>query len=890
MAQAANDACRQQRAWSLDLEQYAKTLGCLLARGRGIHLPLPHDIVHMAAQCDPNLWEALCSQPVFRELAPPAHIAPTANFAMPGQHQAPVIEEIRIDVTQVVLGELRELIGTSNALDIDVPLMDAGLDSFAATELTFRLRSITGAEVSPTLVFEHPTVRSMAAHLSGTASEPQPMITSEVALVDSLVQGIALLGVAGRWPGSCHDVTALCPLMSAAGDAIGEVPSARWTLSAEVDAAMLSKEQVAAVQYGGFLAGADCFDNRSFGVSPAEAEAIDPQQRLLLQTGYTSLHMCGLHRVTLMKQPIGVAVGISKNDFQLLANLDKLFATGGTYLGAGSDVGMAPRRLAYVLGLNGPAFALQTACSSALVALDVAHRYHDPDKWSVSSVHMVLTPPFWAADMGGMHSITGRSYVFDARANGFARSEACISMALLPQHAALVLQATVTRQDGKGASLTAPNGLAQRLLLRAALADVAIGELAMMEAAANGSPLGDPIEIGAVTSVVPSILHVANGKGSMAHSEPSSGHSSLALLGGKLRAAQASANGQLRVLSSPVTQANQAGHLLTMQHAPLLAGKCLGTVSSFGYSGTIANAVLRLMSTVPDGRLRGVRPPHAQKAPFPWRTRQHPFLQCALSYTDGATSFRSSTSREWCAPITDHVIQGQLLFPATAHLEMGCAASRYVCLHSIAGALSRVYFMQPLVVDVFERVVECRVADGRFEVSSGELSTTTTLVDAKTHSSGLLERCETIARWTHDHADIYGRHSEHCVDLLAYYNTMDAHGANFGPSYRRLQGAWHQNHFCVGRLHMRTLQQGTAVHPADLDAGVSMRPILWSGSSSMPFSVDNVEFQAISLDKTLWTVRFLRMCAQYRPPATDIASFSCADDGAHWTRDCVRAA
>ena len=97
---------------------------------------------------------------------------------------------------------------------------------------------------------------------------------------------------------------------------------------------------------------------------------------------------------------------------------------------------MAPRRLAYVLGLQGPAFTLHTACSSSLVALDVANRYSDKvPEWSVSGVHMVLTPPFGAAHSGGMHSLQGRSCVFDVRADGFARSEACVTVTLQPDEA-----------------------------------------------------------------------------------------------------------------------------------------------------------------------------------------------------------------------------------------------------------------------------------------------------------------------------------------------------------------------------------------------------------------------------------------------------------------------
>ena len=141
-----------------------------------------------------------------------------------------------------------------------------------------------------------------------------------------------------------------------------------------------------------------------------------------------------------------------------------------------------------------------------------------------------------------MHSLSGRSCVFDARADGFARSEASVSLTLLPLEARLTLQGSATRQDGKSASLSAPNGQAQRRLLQATLNDAGSRVLDVVEAAANGSPLGDPIEVGSVNAVLPSsMLLVANAKGSVAHSEPSSGISGLTLLGAKLLHAHCSA-------------------------------------------------------------------------------------------------------------------------------------------------------------------------------------------------------------------------------------------------------------------------------------------------------------------------------------------------------------
>jgi hypothetical protein len=563
-------------------------------------------------------------------------------------------------------------------------------------------------------------------------------------------------------------------------------------------------------------------------VSPAEADAVDPHQRLILQTGYTSLHSAGQQRATLMGRELGVLVGISKTDFQQLSIKGKLSA-GGFYLGAGSDLGIAPRRLAYALGLQGPALSLHTACSSSLVALDVATRYHGIEEWSVSGVHMVLNPPFWAASTGGIQSLIGRSFVFDARADGFARSEACVSVASLPQDAALTLQASATRQDGKSVSLTAPNGQAQRLMLRTALGSAGIDELVLFEAAANGSPLGDSIEVGALASTLPSTALLGNGKGSIAHTEPSSGHSGLALLGAKLRCAHGSANAQLRLVNPVVDQARQS-HLLPMQHVPLLPGRREGGVSAFGYSGTIATAVIQFVS---DDRLDHSAPSFVYKQRVvPWRNPVHPFVQRQLSSADSALAFRSVLMGAFLAPVTDHIIQGQTLFPATAYLEMARAA-QCAFATSLAGALSGVIFMHPLVgVSDSATYVDCRVANGRFEVVSGEQDS------SLTHSAGSVVHPD-VAAWRQvDHALLRGQHIGRCLDVKSYYDTMDTGGANFGPGYRRLNQAWLGSLTCVGRLRLRKSRQGTGVHPADLDAGVSMKPTLWI-ESGLPFSIDD---------------------------------------------------
>ena len=154
-------------------------------------------------------------------------------------------------------------------------------------------------------------------------------------------------------------------LQAASGDAMGGVPSSRWTLEALVDPSTLSAAQQSCVVHGGFVSGADRFDGVAFGTSSAEAGAMDPQQRLLLELGYASLHASSHRRVTLMGGDSGVFLGIERPDWALA---QPPTARSSVYAVTGDNISAAAGRLSFVLGLQGPCSSVDTACASALSA------------------------------------------------------------------------------------------------------------------------------------------------------------------------------------------------------------------------------------------------------------------------------------------------------------------------------------------------------------------------------------------------------------------------------------------------------------------------------------------------------------------------------------------
>ena len=326
---------------------------------------------------------------------------------------------------------------------------------------------------------------------------------------------------------------------------------------------------------------------------------------------YAALHGAGRRLPDLLGSATSVYVGVWASEYAEV--LRQSAAAQSVFVGTAYACSVMAGRLSFVLGLQGPCASFDTACSSSLVAchsgiLDLHHQ--ESDQALVAGVNMLFNPHANAMNaIAGMTSARGRSHSFDARADGYVRCEACCAVAL--EHAAPEQSASsnvlgcAVRQDGRSASLTAPNGVAQQRLLKAAHANAGAAprELQAVEAHGTGTALGDPIEAGAVAAAMLSEraphapLTVGSIKANMGHGEPGAGLAGLLKLLAVLQNAQGAPNAQLRVLNPHVgtTLQSKACALLT-QLASLRSSagsSSLGGVSSFGYCGTIAHAVGR---------------------------------------------------------------------------------------------------------------------------------------------------------------------------------------------------------------------------------------------------------------------------------------------------------
>jgi acyl transferase domain-containing protein len=330
----------------------------------------------------------------------------------------------------------------------------------------------------------------------------------------SPVEPIAMIGIGCRLPGGVRSADDLWELLVSGVDAITETPESRWRLQAKFNSDPARPGRISS-RFGGFIDGIDRFDAQFFGISPREAAAADPQQRVLLEVAYAAAEDAGLTMEALSGRRAAVYVGISGFDYGTIQLHSNEPETIDSYTNLGASLCVAANRISYFFNLLGPSVAVDTACSSALVATHLACR----SLWSgetelafVGGVNLILQPTVSIGfSRAAMLSPDGRCKSFDARANGYVRGEGAGMVVLKPLDRALadgdnvyaVIRATAVNQDGRTAGISVPNGASQRANILDALAAGGIDPATVqyVEAHGTGTPVGDPIEARAIGDV-----------------------------------------------------------------------------------------------------------------------------------------------------------------------------------------------------------------------------------------------------------------------------------------------------------------------------------------------------------------------------------------------------
>lgn len=355
-------------------------------------------------------------------------------------------------------------------------------------------------------------------------------------MAETPVTPIAVIGMGCRLPGQIESPEQFWAALLQGDDLVSEVPAERWDAQEFYDPEPGVPGRSVS-KWGAFLHDVAGFDTGFFGISEREATAIDPQHRLLLETAWEAIEHAGIDPASLSGSLTGVFMGLTHGDYQLLAA--DAHSIEGPYGFTGNNFSLASGRIAYHLGAHGPAYSVDSACSSSLLAVHNACRsLHDgeSDVALAGGVCIVLEPRKLASGSAqGMLSPTGHCHAFDVAADGFVAGEAAAVVMLKRladaerdgDRVLAVIRGTAVNQDGRTVNIATPSRDAQEAVYRAALAAAAVdpATVGLVEAHGTGTRVGDPIEFASLAAVYGTAAPCALGssKTNFGHSQSASG-------------------------------------------------------------------------------------------------------------------------------------------------------------------------------------------------------------------------------------------------------------------------------------------------------------------------------------------------------------------------------
>ncbi|MFD8731431.1 amino acid adenylation domain-containing protein [Streptomyces sp. NPDC059611] len=423
---------------------------------------------------------------------------------------------------------------------------------------------------------------------------------------------VAIIGMGCRLPGGASDHRTFWRNLMAGKDCITPTPPDRYDVTT-LGSRFRDKPGRLVGGRGGYIDGFDEFDPAFFGISPREADHMDPQQRKLLEVAWETLEDGGQRPADLAGENVAVYVGAFTLDYKILQFADLGFTSLAAHTATGTMMTMVSNRISYCFDFRGPSLSIDTACSSSLVAVHLACQAlgrGETDLALAGGTLLNLAPQYTIAETkGGFLSPGGRSRTFDASADGYVRAEGVGLVALKRLEDAVrdgdrihaVVLGSGVNQDGHTNGITVPNPDAQVSLIRRVCAEAGIapGELQYMEAHGTSTPVGDPIEAGALARALAigrkpgTRAYVGSVKTNIGHTESAAGIAGLIKTVLCLKHRHIPPHINLERLNPAIDQASLPYEIPTGPTPwPEHDGPARAGVNSFGFGGTNAHVVL----------------------------------------------------------------------------------------------------------------------------------------------------------------------------------------------------------------------------------------------------------------------------------------------------------
>lgn len=698
-------------------------------------------------------------------------------------------------------------------LSVDERFVTSGMDSFTANELKSELDSVFGFAFPAAVSYDFPSIQTLTAYIearlrSGTTTSSTSITEARVLATDDYA--FLIVGEHTRTAGSGFYM-----------DAVSMPSYWRWDADYWMDV-----RNTALPRSGGFMEQLIAFDNELFGIPSVESLLLDPQQRTLLECTFTLEHLS--RNVVEQSDKLNVFVGITASNYKPDV-ISRYWGSFHSTMGTGNFPSVAAGRISFTFGFAGRSISVDTACSSSLVACSLAFECWNQqpvNSFSLVCGSMIIVSPAVVIDrfVSNMLSMDCRCKTFSADADGFVPGEATCAVALKSvkttgkkRVCGVQIAGTAVNQDGRSASLTAPNGPSQQALQQAAMiiARLRGSDADGLHMHGTGTPLGDPIELGAASmTFAESNLSIEASKSSIGHTETAAGIVALA-----------------RTYATSMLSASlpQVHHLRGINpHCALTIdeSKCkfhipreksctrsnhvrnVG-VTAFAFQGTNAFAVVRSVF----GEYKSSQVfvfEHVDFWPLP---ELHPQLLAHYKEGDVARFFARIDPRPH-AHLLDHIVAGRALYPGTGFQEICAAAARNL---SLAPALVRESTIDaPLVVGAqetttFRTTIRCRT--GVTRVTSSSDST--------------YMRCIT----QRDHA------------ALTYLRAPERHGG-FRQSMNDISMA-------CAFIPARGAHVGYGVHPAALDSALQLGAAVNTSSNKLKVPVGAWAYKSSKCSSTL---------------------------------------